>query len=157
MKKVLLSALIMLLCSGCLSLKFPTFSSRPTTKVQQNYHVIQYSDRKQGIKYKEVIKSKEKSVPQKTIMEKVGSWIGGLSWLAFILLIAGFFFVPTVPTIIVFFLKRTLKRVKNALEETVTAIKQSNAVRENEKLHNALASSQTPDTKRMVSEIKSKL
>lgn len=154
MKKVLLSALIMLLCSGCLSLKFPTFSSRPTTKVQQNYHVIQYSDRKQGIKYKEVIKSKEKSVPQKTIMEKVGSWVSGLSFWLFILIGLGMFLAPTVTISILFSL---WKRARRAFIETVQAIKQSNAVRENEKLHNALASSQTPDTKRMVSEIKSKL
>lgn len=104
--------------------------------------------------YKDYSSNQEKTVPKKTLMERVGNWISGLSFLAFILIGAGLFFFPTITISILWSVKC---RVGRALRETVSAIKISQAVNRDTELHNQLAFKQTKQTKKMIGNIKANL
>ena len=118
-------------------------------------------------KYEEVYKHKadgektyfrkrtsNKIIPRKTFSQRIGSWISGLGIIAMLLLITGFILAPST---IVLFLLGLIRKWKLAFKQTVVAIKTSQAVNKDNELHNALKSSQSISTKRLVGDIKSKL
>jgi len=156
--------LTMLFTSGCAGLPLPRLGgSKPATKTSRSkdevvhritgYEEVAGKPKKYTYHYREFHKSSEKVVPKKTLMERVGGWISGLGFLAFILLVAGLFLAPTVTIGIVF---NILKRTRRALKATVQAIKDVRADEE-PKLHAALNKRHTKETTDVIGEIKAKL
>lgn len=83
--------------------------------------------------------------------QRVGGFFGGLGFWLIVLLVLGLVFAPgiTIP-----FLLAKYHQYRNAFKQTVAAIKESKAVDENQKLHDALKSRQDDSTKKLVGELK---
>lgn len=152
------------LLSGCVGLPIKlgggsntniTYSKtdKGTIVKEEGYEEIAGKPKKYSKYYKEYDKGNEKSVPKKTLMQRVGDWISGLGFLAFILIVAGLFLAPTVTISILFSI---LKRTRKAFIETVKAIKDVKADQQTE-LHNALNKIQSEETKQLVGEVKAQL
>lgn len=104
--------------------------------------------------YKDAYSDKEKSVPKKTLMERVGNWVAGLSLITFVLIAAGLFFAPTLTISVLWSAKR---RIGRALRETVYAIKYAQAVNKDKELHDALSAKQSKETKQIVGKMKTEI
>ena len=160
---IILLSVFLLSTSGCISLPLKignnksniTYSKtdKGTIIREEGYEEVAGKPKKYSKYYKEYDKGSEKSIPKKTLMQKVGDWISGLGFLAFILLGVGLFLAPTVTIGILFSI---LKRTRRAFIETVKAIKDVKADQQIE-LHNALNKNQSNETKQLVGEIKAKL
>lgn len=141
---------------GCGSIRLPSLN--PIQKVaytnKRNYNKKYYRNTKTGETIYEISKGSEKTTPKKTMMESFGAWVSGLSFIAFIAIIAGMFLAPGLTVSILFSLWR---RTRRAFIETVRGIKQANAVNDSDTLHNSLKAYQSTNTQRMVGEVKSKL
>ena len=83
--------------------------------------------------------------------DRVGGFLGGLGFWMIVLLVLGLVFAPgiTIPVIL-----GKLFQYKNAFKQTVAAIKESKAVDENPKLHDALKAKQDDATKKLVGILK---
>lgn len=120
---------------------------------EDGYEEVAGKAKKFSKSYREFNKSKEKTTPKKTMMERVGSWISGLGIVTFILIAAGLFFAPTVTISLLWSAK---KRIGRALKAVVHAVKDTQADQE-ERLHNALKDRTNRETRIEIDKIKSKL
>ena len=163
MKTIAVLVLSMFLLSGCIGLpvKFNSGNSnitysksdKGTIIKEEGYEEVAGKPKKFSKYYREFEKDNEKSIPKKTLMQKVGDWISGLGFLAFILLVVGLFLAPGVTISVLFSI---LKRTRRAFIETVKAIKEVKGDQK-EDLHNALNKNQSNETKQLVGEVKAKL
>lgn len=163
MFKIIMVGLLSCFCfTGCSLLPKVTVSKPTIVKSNKRneevYKVSGYRDvagkaTKFNIYHKKYNKGSKQSVPKKTLMEKLGSWIAGLSFMSFILLGLGLFFFPTITISILWMVK---VRLANALKETVQAIKECKADEQID-LHNALKYRHTQKTKKVINTMKAGL
>ena len=149
--------------NGCTALNmmsglFKGTSSSAGYESSQNYTKELIEDKKEGLKYYKLTKSRDKIIPKLTFAQKIGKWISGLTIIGVILIGIGFIVAPPATmTILWYIAKRGKKLAQRAFEETAMSIKLSQAVNKDEKLHNELKSNQSENTKKMVGEFKAKL
>ena len=160
MKKLCLLLVMMFMLTGCGAIRIlnPFNRTTPPSKAEyiqtHNYEFEYYQDKKDGVTIKTIKKSSEKAVPKVTLGQRIAAWFAGAGTLTIILIAAGLFFAPSATISILLWSRAKIGR---ALSETVRAIKISSAVRESEKLHNALAAEQSVTTKKIVNNIKSEV
>ena len=145
---------MIIMLSGCSMLKIPFIgNSTPKYKLQKNYEWEYFKDKNAGVVYKKIVKNTDKIVPEKTFIQKIGAWIGGLTLLGIIAVSLGWIS----PAVIALFLWKVGLRWKRGFVETAIGIKQAQAVNENEKLHNELKAVQSKQTKKLVGQVKAGL
>ena len=94
------------------------------------------------------------TTPKKVgFIERIGNFIGGLSFWIFALIVLGLFLAPGAT---IGFLFKKYAQYKNAMKQTVAAIKEAKAV-DSQALHDALKSKQSVDTKKIVGKLKADL
>ena len=94
------------------------------------------------------------TTPKKVgLIERIGSFIGGLSFWIFALVVLGLILAPGAT---IGFLFKKYAQYKNAMKQTVAAIKEARAV-DSQALHDALKARQTVETKKIVGRIKAGL
>lgn len=164
MKRAWILILMLLFFPGCGTIAFPhlnapkppdtVYDYEDTMKVtpkaiaaKGELYLLAETERTISVGYQK----KEKKL---TLMEKVGNWFSSLSFIAFILVIAGLFLAPGAT---IGFLLSLLKKWRSAATQTFRAIKESNATQTSPELKNALASKQSDETKKIVDKIKRSL
>lgn len=95
----------------------------------------------------------EKTTPKKTFIEKIGSWISGLSFFAFIAIAAGMILAPGAT---LGFLVKSIFKWKRAAKETFKAIKVAR-LEDSQALENSLKAEQSESTKKLVGQVKHSL
>jgi hypothetical protein len=94
------------------------------------------------------------STPKKVgLVERIGNFIGGLSFWIFALIVLGLVLAPGAT---IGFLFKKYAQYKNAMKQTVAAIKEARAI-DSQALHDALKARQTVETKKIVGNLKSEL
>lgn len=94
------------------------------------------------------------TTPEKvSFMERIGSFIAGLSFWIFALIVIGLVIAPGAT---IGFLFNKYAQYKNAMKQTVAAIKEARAV-DSQVLHDSLKSRQTVETKKIVGKLKADL
>lgn len=94
------------------------------------------------------------TTPKKVgLTEQIGNFIAGLSFWIFALIVLGLVLAPGAT---IGFLFKKYAQYKNAMKQTVAAIKEARAV-ESEALHDSLKARQTVETKRIVGKLKADL
>ena len=126
--------------------------SSGAAQVKKYEELVKYKTDEAKLFYR--TRSSNKIIPRKTLIQRMGSWISGLSIIAVLLLGLGFILAPSTT---VLFLLGLLRKWKLAFKQTVFAIKSSQAVNDNETLHNELKSKQSVVTKKLVGDIKAEL
>jgi len=167
MKKKYLVYLVILgslLISGCGGFSLPIMPTPKQPQTVYNWEEIQTSSPQAICVGDEVyvVNSTEKTIKvnyekqekQLTFMGRLGAWIGGLGLIGVILLIVGLVLAPGAT---IGFLFSTLAKWKSAMKQTVSALKTANVVNENKELKEALKSSQSVQTKKIVGDIKAEL
>jgi len=149
--------------SGCSAMRivgglFKAGSSAGTYESSQNYSKEMLEDKKEGIKYFKVTKSKDKIIPKLTFAQKIGKWVGGLTTLGIMLAIIGFVVAPTATMTILWAIARAGKAIaRRAFTETATQINKTEVLNRDKQLHDALKDKTSPSTKKMVGELKAEL
>ena len=149
--------------NGCTALNmmsglFKGTSSSAGYESSQNYTKELIEDKKEGLRYYKLTKSRDKIIPKLTFAQKIGKWIGGLTTISIILLVIGFVVAPTATMTIFWYIASIGKKLaRRAFTETAMAIKISRANNENKKLKAELKSNQSESTKKMVGDLKAKL
>ena len=92
--------------------------------------------------------------PQRTIIQRIGYWIAGLS---LIYVIIGLVLGPGVVVSIIVWKIRIARRMKRAVVEIVSGIKKSEMIRSSPRLHNKLKEETSAQTKKIIGEIKAGL
>ncbi len=164
MKKKILIIIFSVLFAGCLTIPFPRLNAPKPPDTIYDYEdvmkttptAIVIGDKTYVLENKErtirvAYQKKEKKL---TFIQKIGNWFSSLSLIAFILVIAGLFLAPGTT---IGLLLSLLKKWKNAAQQTIRAIKESNAVENNSELKNALSSKQSDETKKIVNNVKGSL
>ena len=137
---------------------FKGASSNAGYESSENYTKELIEDKKEGLKYYKLTKSRDKIIPKLTFAQKIGKWIGGLTTISIILLVIGFVVAPTATMTIFWYIASIGKKLaRRAFTETAMAIKISGANSENKKLKVELKSNQSETTKKMVGDLKAKL
>ncbi len=104
---------------------------------------------------RETTYNKETKEPSLTWWQRMCRWFGSLGTFGIVLLIAGMLLCPGVT---IGFVVRLIRRLKNALRETVKAVKESDAVSHVDPvLHDALSSNLSRTSKVLVGRIKAQL
>jgi len=94
------------------------------------------------------------TTPKKVgLVERVGNFIGGLSFWIFALIVLGLVLAPGAT---IGFLFKKYAQYKNAMKQTVAAIKEARAV-DSQALHDSLKTRQTVETKKIVGKLKADL
>lgn len=86
-------------------------------------------------------------------MERIGSFIGGLSFWIFALIVLGLILAPGATIGLLF---KKYAQYKNAMKQTVAAIKEARAA-DSQSLHDSLKARQTAETKKIVGNLKAEL
>ncbi len=86
-------------------------------------------------------------------IERIGNFIGGLSFWIFALIVLALILAPGTT---IGFLFNKYQQYKNAMKQTVAAIKEARAV-DSQALHDALKARQTVETKKIVGNLKADL
>ena len=165
MNSKILLVLMLFFLSGCASVvpKFPSLTApeKPRTVYNWNEEVI---TEPKVVKTREgefIVQRTEKrlsagldTTPKKVgLAERVGNFIAGLSFWIFALIVLGLVLAPTAT---IGFLFKKYVQYKNAMKQTVAAIKEARAV-DSQALHDALKLKQSVDTKKIVGKIKAGL
>lgn len=150
---------------GCASVapKFPSLQppEKPRTVYNWNEEVITEPKVIRAGDNEVVVQRTEKrlsagldTTPRKmSFSERIGNFIAGLSFWIIVLIVVGLILAPGAT---IGFLFKKYARYKNAMRETVAAIKEARAV-DSQALHDALKSKQSVDTKKIVGKIKAGL
>ena len=157
--------LVLLLLSGCASVipKFPSLTppDKPRTVYNWNEEVITEPKVIKAGEGEFIVQRTEKrltagldTTPRKVgLPERIGGFIAGLSFWVFALIVLGLILAPATT---IGFLFNKYQQYKEAMKQTIAAIKESRAV-ESQALHDALKSRQTVETKKIVGKIKANL
>ncbi len=163
MRKILMILAVSLLLSGCAGISFPKIVTpkKPETiynwleeEVKTPKAIV--ADNKTYVveETKRTLQVGLKNTPHNlTLGERIGRWFSSLSLLAILALVAGLILFPGGTMV---WLVKLVMKWKNAMRQTVAAIKESKAT-ENEDLHNALKDKQSVETKEIVGQIKASL
>ena len=150
---------------GCASVmpKFPSLAppEKPRTVYNWNEEVITEPKVIKTGEGEFIVQRTEKrlsagldTTPKKTgLVERVGNFIGGLSFWIFALIVLGLILAPGAT---IGFLFKKYAQYKNAMKQTVAAIKEARAV-DSQALHDALKSKQSVDTTKIVGKLKADL
>ncbi len=167
MKRVVIGlsiACVLLLC-GCASVvpKFPSLAppDKPRTVYNWNEEVITEPKVIKTGEGEFIVQRTEKrltagldTTPKKvTLSERIGGFIAGLSFWILVLIILGIILAPATT---IGFLFNKYRQYKNAMKQTVAAIKEARAV-ESQALHDSLKARQTVETKKIVGALKADL
>ncbi len=165
MRYLLFSAWVFLL-AGCASVtpRFPSLTApeKPRTVYNWNEEVVtEPTVIKTTGDSAVVVQRTEKrlsvgldTTPKKVgFIERIGNFIGGLSFWIFALIVLALIIAPGAT---IGFLFKKYAQYKNAMKQTVAAIKEARAV-DSQVLHDALKSKQSTDTKKIVGQIKASL
>ena len=165
MKRRIVLLLTLFLLSGCASIvpKFPSLSApdKPRTVYNWNEEVITEPKVIKAGERQFIVQRTEKRIsagldttPRKVgLPERIGVFIAGLSFWIFALIVLGLILAPATT---IGFLFNKYRQYKNAMKQTVAAIKEARAV-DSQALHDALKSKQSVDTKRIVGKLKAGL
>ena len=165
--EIIVGITITLLCllSGCASIvpKFPSLIApdKPRTVYNWNEEVVTEPKVIKTGEGEFIVQRTEKrlsagldTTPRKIgFVERVGSFIAGLSFWIFALTVLGLVLAPGVT---IGFLFKKYIQYKNAMKQTVSAIKEARAV-DSQVLHDALKVRQTVETKKIVGKLKAGL
>jgi len=164
MRKTITIAVICILLSGCGGFTLPRLTTPRKPETVYNWSERVNIKPKAVITNgktviveeteKELIVNYQRAERKVTFIERLGGWISNLSLIGFILLIVGFILAPSTT---IGFLFNTLSKWRRAMKETVSAIKESQVVNENEKVENCLRAKQSKETKKIVGNIKAEL
>lgn len=161
---VLLGFTLLGLC-GCASVtpKFPTLQppDKPRTVYNWNEEVVTEPKVVKTGEGEFIVQRTEKrlsagldTTPRKVgFVERIGNFIGGLSFWIFALIVIGLILAPGAT---IGFLFKKYAQYKNAMKQTVAAIKEARAV-DSQALHDSLKTKQTVETKRIVGKLKAEL
>lgn len=156
---------MLFLLSGCASAapKFPSLTApdKPHTVYNWNEEVITEPKVIKADGGEVVAQRTEKrlsvgldTTPRRVgLVERIGNFIGGLSFWIFALIVLGLVLAPGAT---IGFLFKKYVQYKNAMKQTVAAIKEARAV-DSQALHDALKSKQSVDTKKIVGKLKADL
>lgn len=165
MKKSIIAVICLLGLSGCASaVRFPSLTApeKPHTVYNWNEEVVTEPKLIKTAGDGAVVAQRTEkrlsvgldTTPKKvSFIERIGNFIGGLSFWIFALVILGLILAPGAT---IGFLFKKYKQYKNAMKQTVAAIKEARAV-DSQALHDALKSKQSTDTKKIVGQIKAGL
>jgi len=155
---------LLVLC-GCASVvpKFPSLAppEKPKTVYNWSEEVITEPKVIKAGKGEFIVQRTEKRVtagldttPTKVgLPERIGGFIAGLSFWIFALIVLGLILAPATT---IGFLFNKYRQYKNAMKQTVAAIKEARAI-DSQPLHDALKTRQTIETKKLVGKIKAEL
>lgn len=162
MKKLAGLLFCLFVFSGCASIapKFPSLTPPDKPKTVYNWKEEVITEPK-VIKAGEgefVVQRTEKrlsadldTTPRKVgFMERLGDFVAGLSFWIFVLIILGLVIAPGAT---IGFLFKKYAQYKNAMKQTVAAIKEARAV-DSQVLHDSLKTRQTVETKKIVGKLK---
>ncbi len=165
MKKLVITAICLFGLCGCASLtpKFPSLAppEKPRTVYNWNEEVITEPKVIKTGEGEFIVQRTEKrlsagldTTPKKVgLAERVGNFIAGLSFWIFALIVLGLILAPGAT---IGFLFKKYAQYKNAMKQTVAAIKEARAV-DSQALHDALKARQTVETRKIVGRIKAGL
>jgi len=151
--------------NGCASVvpKFPSLTTpeKPRTVYNWNEEVVTEPKVVKTGEGEFIVQRTEKrlsagldTTPRRVgFMESIGGFIAGLSFWIFALIFLGFILAPGAT---IGFLFKKYLQYKNAMKQTVAAIKEAKAV-DSQVLHDALKARQTTDTKKIVGNLKADL
>lgn len=162
-------ACLMIICMaglcGCASIvpKFPSLTppEKPKTVYNWNEEVISEPKVIKAGEGEYVVQRTQKRIsagldttPRKVgLPERIGGFIAGLSFWIFALIVLGLVLAPATT---IGFLFNKYRQYKDAMKQTVAAIKEARAV-DSQALHDALKARQTTETKRIVGKFKAEL
>jgi hypothetical protein len=150
---------------GCASVtpKFPSLAppEKPRTVYNWNEEVVSEPKVIKTGEGEFIVQRTEKrlsagldTTPRKVgLVERVGNFIGGLSFWIFALIVLGLILAPGAT---IGFLFKKYVQYKNAMKQTVAAIKEARAV-DSQALHDSLKARQTVETKKIVGNLKASL
>lgn len=165
MQKEIITVFLGLSLCGCASVmpKFPSLAppEKPRTVYNWTEEVITEPKVVKTGEGEFIVQRTEKrlsvgldTTPRKVgLAERVGNFIGGLSFWIFALIVLGLILAPGAT---IGFLFKKYAQYKNAMKQTVAAIKEARAI-DSQALHDSLKARQTVETKRIVGKIKAGL
>jgi hypothetical protein len=143
--------------------KFPSLASpeKPRTVYNWNEEVISEPKVIKTGEGEFIVQRTEKrlsagldTTPKKVgLVERIGNFIGGLSFWIFALIVLTLILAPGAT---IGFLFKKYAQYKNAMKQTVAAIKEARAV-DSQVLHDSLKARQTVETKKIVGKLKADL
>lgn len=160
MKQIALLGIILLL-SGCGGF-LPGISTPKPPDTVYNWHETVHTTPRlitsvDGKSYTADETTKELSVEYTkkekplSFLQKIGNWIAGLSWTAFILIGGCLLIFGSAPILWAY---AKYQKIKTGLKEVVSGIEDSNKVQSDKDLHDALAKSTSDGTKKLIDDIK---
>lgn len=161
--KYLTAVLLIVSICGCLP------SARPGTKQDRDRESTKLTSsvpkvvidangkphiRMETMTYSYTSDKEQSESPPLTLWEKIKRWIAGLSLLGGVLVLAGF---GAPVGMAIGWLWRALRNAKTGMQELVWAIKDANAVKDDNELEQALKNRTSDITRRIVADIKARL
>ena len=165
MKKLIIFGLCLISLCGCASImpKFPSLSppEKPRTIYNWSEEVITEPKVVKTGEGEFIVQRTEKrlsagldTTPKKIgFIERTGNFIAGLSFWIFALIVLSLILAPAAT---IGFLFKKYTQYKNAMKQTVAAIKEARAV-DSQALHDALKAKQSVETRKIVGSLKADL
>ena len=161
MNKIIVLTLMLGFLLGCAPITFPKLSTPKKPETVYNWQEKTSTRPKAVVCGDKIVVVEDtdrtlqvglETTPQKlSFIQKIGNWLSGLSFIAFLALIACLVLAPGAT--LAWVVKIAFKW-KKAFRETVVAIKEAKAVEKNPELKNTLNAKQSVETKKIVDEIR---
>lgn len=161
MKNIFLIITVLIFMAGCAPISFPKLPTPKKPETVYNWNektttkpkAVVYGDKIVVVEETErTLQVGLETTPQKlSFSQRIGGWISGLSFIAFLGLIVCLVLAPGATLA---WLVKLLFKWKKAFKETVVAIKEAKAVDKDPELKNILNAKQSIETKKIVDEIR---